>query len=59
MGGFLSANKKSHRDKGSLALRNITKNFDNGFYCNSYINSNNLILVDSVQPRNLELLGIF
>lgn len=28
------------------------------FYCNSYLNSDDLILVDTVQPRDLELFEL-
>lgn len=46
-------------DKGLLTLRNVMRKSENGFYCNSHLNSGDLILVGSVQPSGLELLWAF
>lgn len=48
---------QTKNDKGLLTLRNVIRESENGFYCNSYLNSGDLILVGSVQPSDLELLG--
>lgn len=50
---------QTENDKGLLTLRNVVSKSENGFYCNSYLNSGDLILVDSVQPSDLEFWGAF
>lgn len=37
----------------------IMRKSHSGFHHNSYLKSNDLTLVDSVQPRDSELLGTF
>lgn len=50
---------QTKNDKGLLTFRNVMRKSENGFYCNSYLNSGDLILVGSVQPSGLEFLWAF